>query len=592
MKQIAVALLGASLGFAAAWWILQPASTPARAPRPLGGLHSTPPAAATEQDGASDAAVPPLRYADIARGQTVFDQLFTAWQLAATSGAHQLEALTERALDEQDPLYDEVVAVFLERYTALDPGAAMAFVRANVRLDQATMQGHVLTSWARQDPERAFAYFQQIANPQIKIAVGARLLDDPTLAQSGLRDRITAELGPQGNRLRNQLEMRRTDPAELFESALTLNGYERQSRLNYAVTRWAQQDPAAALARLRELPNLDEQRSLMRVAITRYAQQNPQGALEYLQLNDPDNTALQAQILNVMARRWDVATALPGIEEFVSRTGQREPLNALLSSWAVQDPQGAIAYAESIDPDHRAEAYLSVAMGYVSQQPEEALNWALGLDKQYARVQQVTLSRVANQYPDMAEQLLTRVSDETSRSMIITTVARVRALSDPVGALDWLAQFRKEAGYAGAYRDALAQYARRDPEAAARMFEIANDTQSQTGLAGIIASAWYERDPGAATQWVLSLSENEERDGALSQLVGSMAGNDPDAAIDLADRMPAGDLRDRTFLLIAMAIVTRDPQRYDEVVARFKLPPPMIDQLRAFRDRAIRPLSR
>ena len=97
---------------------------------------------------------------DIADQFTVFDQLIVAYRVAADSDEIELEAHIKRCLGSKDPFYNpHLLAIFFEKYTALDPLAALAFVSSEPRLDAQSLVGHILTSWVRTDPEAAVEYF-------------------------------------------------------------------------------------------------------------------------------------------------------------------------------------------------------------------------------------------------------------------------------------------------------------------------------------------------------------------------------------------------------------------------------------------------
>ena len=93
---------------------------------------------------------------DIADQFTVFDQLIVAYRVAADSNEIELKAHIKRCLGSNDPFYNpHLLSIFFEKYTALDPLAALAFVSSEPGLDEQSLVGHILTSWVRTDPEAA-----------------------------------------------------------------------------------------------------------------------------------------------------------------------------------------------------------------------------------------------------------------------------------------------------------------------------------------------------------------------------------------------------------------------------------------------------
>ncbi|XOV88965.1 MAG: hypothetical protein ACFHX7_03540 [Pseudomonadota bacterium] len=578
MKYGALVITSSFLGFVGAWWLFQ-----STLPEPVRVVMApgSPPRAAistTIPAPATPGALP--TFADIQAADTVFDQLYMAWQLAAASDLPALRAALAQTLTSRDPLYRlNIAAILLERYVALDPAGAMAFVTADYRFDQAQMQGHVLTSWVRYDPDAAIAYFTGITDPRLRVSIGARLLEDPTLASSGRLSEVEAALGPFAAELKRQLAMQQADPVSLFDSALTLTGAERNRQLGFAVQKWTEQDPEAALSRILTLGGT-ETRNMLTLAINTYAQADPEAALTWLQLNQPGETNLQVQVITTLAQR-DVQRALQLAEDLTRVTGNNGVVSSVVSVWSSQDPEQALRYVDSLPKDQRFALYQNIAYNYLQKQPAEGMSWLLALGPEYNRIKQGALRVVSAANADIAERSLPRISDNQIRAQLLQGLARYKAGSDPESALDWLENYSGEAGYLPAYQNVIAMLASADPDRAATLVRGVAAEDNMGGVISSVANAWYQRSPDDAISWITSLPSSGSRNQAISSLTAMLVHRDLDRAINLMDELPSGEERENARRTIAVNWARRSPDQVETIIRRLDLPAPMAAQLRA-----------
>ncbi len=585
MKLIAALIVGSFLGFIAAWQLFQPAApvtdyaTPPTEARRPAASPLPPTSSSTDTSGQRAVA-----FADIEGAASVFDQLYTAWQLAAQANSpRELEQLLDQALDRNDPLFrHNVASVLLERYVELDPEGAMAFVDREYRFDQVSMKGHVLTSWVRYDPEAALAYLRNIADQRVRITAGARLLEDPTLLASGLRQEVVDLLGDQrASQILNRVEMQRADPAELFASARLMSGNDRRSRMQFAIARWAEQDPEAALGSIESLGDDAEKQRMLQIAISTYSQLDPEAALEYLQLNHPDNEHLMIQPINVMANR-DVTRALQLAEEHRRRFNSVSAVTYVLRSWANENPTAAIQYASTLPVDDRRQLFPTLAHTYMQRQPAEAMRWLLTLDDEFSNTVRSALQIRNDEALRAGEQILPTVSDPTVRQQIITSIAMFKSSQSPQQALDWLSTYQDEPAYGRAMPGVLAHLARNEPERAARFIDSNAENRDIQNAAANVAQSWYQRSPDDAVRWLRSMPDSPTRSAAISS-VASMAVSQQglDAAASVLDLLPEGNLRDNAARQIAMRFVGESSERADEAIRTLSLSPEIAEQLRA-----------
>ncbi|MEX0942570.1 MAG: hypothetical protein WD002_08495 [Pseudomonadales bacterium] len=444
MKYLIVVAISAFGGFVGAWLLFNTmTTTPVMVESNSLARDASPapvrPGSGSRRTSSNPGHPAPLTFEDIGASSTVFRQQLTAWQLAAqTDEIVTLEDLIDRCLDELDPLYRTVIAsVLMERYIELDPVAAMAYVDKEYRLDRDAMQAHVLTSWVRYDPQAALDYFRQISDQRLKTNIGAMLLQDPVLASTGLVSEVELILGSRAGQIRERIELQQADPTILFESALSMTGGQRQTRMMYAVNRWVEIDPEAALERIRNLDRGTEQQTMLQVAVSRYAQRDPEAALDWAQLYQPENVQLQTRIVGIMAQH-DIDRALIVAEDIARRSGDDNVLSTVVNTWGQNDPAAALAYIETLPSSQRQNLYLNLVHAYVRKYPRQGLNWALGLGPEYDAVKLSALGAITSDNVDIVEQALPGTTNTQTRGRFITAISNFKAAQDPDEALTWL----------------------------------------------------------------------------------------------------------------------------------------------------------
>lgn len=584
MKYVVLIIVSAFGGFLGAWLLFRVATS-----SPVDIIQPGPPntnsrAVISTRPLPRTNAPRPTRFSDIEQSTNVFDQQYLAWRLAAQSDVPALQSLIRQCLNKSDPLYSEdLVAIFLERYTELDPAGAMRFVTREHRLDQATFQGNVLTSWVRYDPQAAVDYFSRINHQDIRINVGMRLLADPAVAQAGLVDRVKAALGPSADRIMQQSKWRRADPMELFKQSLVMTGSDRRTQMINAVSRWASRDPVAALAGIATLSNPNERQMMTQTAIQQYAQQDPRATLAWLQTNQPRDIGMQRQVLNIFAAQ-NVNEALPLVEDFVRRTGQTTALDGIIDIWARRDPQKAIDYISRLAEPDKSRLYMTLAQSYLRSHPVTGLNWVVSLGPEYASIKRTVLHQVNGENARAAEAALGNSSDATTRSALIRGIAQYKGATDPRAALNWLGDYQGDKAYLPAYESVLSRYAPQHPEQASRLLDTSLTGSRVSAIASNILSAWYQKDPQGATGWATSLPRSDAQTGAMSRLVVEVSRKDPDEALALSRALPANVQR-RLPNSIAVTWVSLHPEQIEAIITKLNPSPGVVDQLRRLADR-------
>ena len=520
---------------------------------------------------------------DIADQFTVFDQLIVAYRVAADSDEIELKAHIKRCLGSNDPFYNpHLLSIFFEKYTALDPLAALAFVSSEPRLDAQSLVGHILTSWVRADPVAAVDYFVGLNNQILVRAIGPRLLSDPIVSQSGLSKKIEQKLGPGSDLLVEQARARTALPSDLFEAAMLQTGNRRTVQLQQALGQWASRDPEAALTRIRQMQNPAERQRLTRTAVMIFSQVDPENALAYVRNALTEDTRLEGMVLNAMAAA-DPESSTERIEEFSRRTGDNSAIINLLSNWVAKDPAKAITYAETLSDNLKIDAFARIARSFVNNYPTQGVDWLLALGSEHKQTKKSVLRSLARIDSQLAEDTVRRLDDSDLRSTLINSLASFKSETSPAAALAWVEQFKEANAYQQARSSILRNWVRTDPQGAIEELEGDLDKDNMAPVVTQLASSWYRRNPVDAVEWLESLPVGAGQQRALSAIVGLVAAKDPESAIALADQITNQQRRRDAKRSIGYAWYAREPAQLDSIIRRLKLTEQDANQLRLAR---------
>ncbi len=521
-----------------------------------------------------------LTFDDISQQPSVFQQLFTAYQLALNADMAELENYIDLSARSKDPFYNyNLVTAFLERFTMLDPLLAIEYVESNYRLDRNMFIPHIVTSWIRFHPEAAIDYFRTIDSLQMKRTLGMRLLADPTLQRVGLEQEIIQLLGPNSDFIIAQIRSTQLPLEQAFDEIFSTQGNLHSPQLMTVIARWVYRDFDGLVTRISEITNETQRQSLLAQAYNVYASSFPEAALDHVRTYQPDSFFLEEQILGILAYH-DPLSARPLIEDYLSRHDSSSLLNNLLSNWVSTNPAQALQYVETLTETQKLNAYQSLATSYMQSHPQEALDWILELDPKYQHVKEMAFSVVTDQNVDFIEQAIDGIRHTGLRQQAFISIAQYKSSIDPQTALDWLVTYEEDPAYLPALQRVLGNWAYRDPAAAAREVEKQLNAEGMMPVIHQIAQSWYSRDEEAAIRWVNSLNDSQARVAALSSLAIQVVYQDPDHAVEMINQLPEGQHQANAKRNIAYTWASQNPDQIDEIIETLDLNEEEADQIR------------
>lgn len=320
----------------------------------------------------------------------------------------------------------------------------------------------------------------------------------------------------------------------------------------------------------------------------------------------------------------EIGAALAEIASTVADTRQRIILESLLlSRWAEEDPQSALAYAEkrADEGGSAAENALTTVVGawanrdpdaawewYVKQKDSDSLPLGIGgfggpvmaifsatakrdletaikrigqLDNENSRQTALSGIGMAASDPDTRKAILDRTAtlDPESRRVIRQTVLRQWASGEPAATMAWLRALPAEerGPLTGTVASSLVAA---NPEKGATFLLEEADEENLSQRYSTIVNAWAYRDPVAAGEWLNRQPKSPAQDRARSSFANQVMRVDAAAAMEWAKSISTDSGRGNSVRRVYQQWHTRDEVAADAALESSGLPAAKIEQIR------------
>ncbi len=301
---------------------------------------------------------------------------------------------------------------------------------------------------------------------------------------------------------------------------------------------WAEEDPAAALDRAKQSPDLRQLdlRGLFRT----WAERDPAAAAAHRQLRTDQFGAHEAAA--EIAAAWctrDLAAAVAWVRDLKDLGVRSTAYDAILRRLAQTDPAQAVALAVSLDQPANSDIRLwSIAKIQAAGDPAAALATINNLPPTVPRGPLLygVVETLLREDPKLAGDFALTIPAGPYQIDALRSVARRLLEESPQSALDWLST-KLPAGPTRStlFRDTLMSFASTDPAAAVSYLDqVAGNTRVNVALN--LASNWARLDPQSAAAWAAKLPADQNRTSILRSLVRSWAAGKPAAALEFALR--------------------------------------------------------
>jgi hypothetical protein len=330
-------------------------------------------------------------------------------------------------------------------------------------------------------------------------------------------------------------------PAEAFVRAKEIfDSVVRENAMRSVLFAWAERDPLAALDHVDSLDDEALRSSTRAYVLGRLAQRDAQGAMRYFDaLDDP------AQRETFRSGFWQqlAATAPELVLERAGTFPSEFRLaieGAALQTLAQRDPDAAIDRLAQTPPGPaRQQLVQTIARSLAERDADGALAWVRSLQPPEPAALGVVLSHVAIEDPLRAFELAAGISSPMEQMQALQAVVGTATMRDP--------------GLSGALLD--------------RVLALPNNAQRQS-MIQMVMNSWASREPAGAADWLLSNAERAPLD-VVTQVGMQYARLDHARAASYADRMP-GDARAAWLRGVANGYAAADPRGAFDWVEQFR----------------------
>lgn len=352
-----------------------------------------------------------------------------------------------------------------------------------------------------------------------------------------------ARLPGNSNRIEALLEFYAgLSPEQLEEEARKLDGLPMNERLMASFLlfgRWAETDPTAAMAFSNTMGFAG---GFVRPTILQsWASVDPANAAKYYAAN-PREFAMMGMM-----------------------GGGRGPMGGqagagiIASEWARQDPEAALAWANSLTTE-KGQALSSVVGEVAKTDPKKAAEMLAGAtgDNLGDAYRAVASQYGAANFSEAQAWIRTLPADDQARAL----ASAIGGLSnnDPEAASKQLAQMEAGESRDRALANVVEDWARVNPQAAADFVKQQDSEEAQRGALRELMPAWVAQNPAAALTYANSFPAGEVRDSALQSYVWSNNSAAPSEVIKVAETIGDEEDRSRTVGMTAMRWMREDPE--------------------------------
>ncbi len=255
------------------------------------------------------------------------------------------------------------------------------------------------------------------------------------------------------------------------------------------------------------------------------------------------------ELYGVLSRRSpeEIAELARQLKNLPKSPATKAKIAAFFKAWATLDASAAFAFANSLRPDLRSEAFSAVLEG-ADASVAGSLVPAIGkLDKESLPPNEkaLLLARAVGKWSQLDPAAAAKFLDSSGLrgmnfSMAYDQVASNWAARNPITALSW-AREQASKGERFATSGAITGWWKNDPAAAEAYVASHLATREDWQLASTLASNIFGEDPERAKEWVRQLPNEDARRQADIGLAIQWGFSDPAAATKWAATLPPGE---------------------------------------------------
>ena len=362
------------------------------------------------------------------------------------------------------------------------------------------------------------------------------------------------------------------NPDEAYAFANEITDKAIQQRLRESVlNRWSEDDPKKAYEMMSTLPR----NSIVNVSYTVFsnlAKENPREAINLIE--NLSSSRQRSDAYNAAIASWateDAQAAASYVSQLDNKQLRNQLAGTVIHQLSQQSTQDALIWANEMDPNGQLYLQDTVIGQIANNDPLRALQLAQETQNDSLR-QQLSLTVVNSiSYTDpvRATEIIDQLPTADVTDDLVTSVVYAWANTDPEAAIAWLNTKNgslRENGLIGLG----SQLANIDPDLAASYLPQLNGKVRESWVENITYYyASYDLAEGAT--WVENFRGEAMYGNLLNALISNAAATDIDYALQLAQNAPTQETRNEMIRQIADQVSLSDPQRAELLYSR--LPP-------------------
>lgn len=218
-----------------------------------------------------------------------------------------------------------------------------------------------------------------------------------------------------------------------------------------------------------------------------------------------------------------------------------------------------MTFVSKTEYGNRHQLMHQLGLAYGQQDPDGAVEWALGLPEEDL----MAVSSLFSMSDEMMNAAVKRINEiqEQYQAPVITNLASRKARDGIETALVWAQQYADEPFYENTVQQVVHSWSHQSPKMAA---DYLNDNPEFIipGVVMNIYLQWQNGNPKEAHDWVMNLPESPAKAQAVSGVIQNIAYRDIDAALGLLSEVSDPEVRNQTKFSIA-TLEVHQKQNYD-----------------------------
>ena len=236
----------------------------------------------------------------------------------------------------------------------------------------------------------------------------------------------------------------------------------------------------------------------------------------------------------MLLHAWGKTDPLAALDYAEKNTGTPFARQTILASWAADNPDGAMSWAQDHHEGEGANPWLvGIIRGVVTTNPTRATEIlsTLPYSRERGDALAAIIPHIARLGQDKANEWLSNITDERLHAGGATYLAEAMAKNDPAATAEWVTNLDSPTTIARAAGRVADIWADSDLDAAIAWTEALPE-QAKTNAAQAIISHYIKEDPTKASSWMSSMANQEGYERVVTSFIWNTARSHPELSLN------------------------------------------------------------